>query len=82
MRGDLLLDELDQHFDIEFDMEDAETVSGLVMSELGRVPVPGDRIHVGGYEIEIESMDGLAVGSAVIKYDDAAEADNFETKEW
>ena len=82
VRGDLLLDELDQHFDIEFDMNDAETVGGLVMSELGRVPKPGDRIHVGDLIIVVESMAGLAVDTAVIKYDDAAVADTLTAKRW
>ncbi len=82
VRGDLLLDELDQHFDIEFDMNDAETVGGLVMSELGRVPKPGDRIHVGELIIEVESMAGLALDTAVIKYDDAAVADTLTAKRW
>ncbi len=34
VRGDLLLDELNQHFDLSLTQEDADTVGGLVMTLL------------------------------------------------
>lgn len=70
VRGDLLLDELDQHFDISFDVDDAETVGGLLMFKLGRVPQPGESITIGGIRIEVESVDGLAVDTALIQLSD------------
>ncbi len=36
VRGDLLLDELTQHYDVEFPDVEAETVGGLIMEVLGR----------------------------------------------
>lgn len=67
VRGDLLLDELDQHFDIALDVNDAETVGGLIMAHLGRVPRKGDRATFEGLEIEVESVDGLAVDTALVR---------------
>ena len=61
VRGDLLLDELDQHFDLTFDAEDAETVGGLIMSALGRVPQPGETVDYAGLRLEVEEVDGLAI---------------------
>lgn len=68
VRGDLLLDELDQHFDVSLEAKDAETVGGLIMSELGRVPRKGDVITYGGLTIEVETVKGLAVNTALVEF--------------
>lgn len=66
VRGDLLLDELTQHFDLDFEAEEAETVGGLIMSRLGHVAQPGETVEYQGLRIEVESMDGLAVNTAIM----------------
>ena len=74
VRGDLLLDELEQHYDIDLDTE-AETVGGLIMSELGRVPVAGDTVSVADLHVTVESVNGLAVNTAIIQLPDPSELD-------
>ena len=37
---------------------DYETVSGLVMARLGRVPSPGDTLDLDGLRVRVERMDG------------------------
>ncbi|MBW7882860.1 MAG: HlyC/CorC family transporter [Caldilineaceae bacterium] len=66
VRGDLLLDELDQHFDLFLEHEEAETVGGLIMAELGRVPQPGDTVTYAGVTFTVEKVEGLAVGTAIV----------------
>lgn len=66
VRGDLLLDELNQHYDIDLTHPDADTVGGLLMAELGRVVRPGDRLEEGGLRIEVETVNGLAVQTVLI----------------
>ena len=39
-----------------------DTVGGLVMTMLGRLPVAGDVVHYAGCRIEVERMDGRRVG--------------------
>lgn len=46
---------------------DYDTVAGLLMAELGRMPREGDRIHVPGVELQVERMDGLAVDSVLLQ---------------
>ena len=72
VRGDLLLDELDQHYDTELAADDAETVGGLIMSQLGRVPRKGDRITSWGIDFEVESLSGLAVYTALLHLPEGA----------
>jgi CBS domain containing-hemolysin-like protein len=66
VRGDLLLDELTQHYDLDFEAEEAETVGGLIMSMLGHVAQPGEHCDYQGLRLEVESMDGLAVNTAIV----------------
>ena len=66
VRGDLLLDEITQHYDIDFDDVEAETVGGLIMEQLGHVAEPGERAEYQGLTFDVESIDGLAVETAII----------------
>lgn len=67
VRGDLILDELNQHFDLELAMEGVETVGGLIMAELGRVPVPDDRVTVDNTEFTVTAVEGLAVQTVRVR---------------
>jgi CBS domain containing-hemolysin-like protein len=64
----LALDDLEELLDIEFDLEDVETVGGLLASELGRVPIPGAQVTVQGLTFSAESAKGRRnqVGSVLI----------------
>ena len=42
--GTVRLDELGQHFDLDFSHQDVDSVSGLILALLGRPPVPGDTV--------------------------------------
>ena len=66
VRGDLLIDELNQHYDVDLDLEEAFTVGGLVMTLLGRIPVVGDKIRHEGLIFEVEAIERLAVQSVLV----------------
>lgn len=67
VRGDLLLDELTQHFGLDFEEEDAETVGGLIMGHLGRVARPGEQITFPTCRFQVEAVDGLAIHTAIMR---------------
>ncbi|MEX1018925.1 MAG: hemolysin family protein, partial [Litorilinea sp.] len=67
VRGDLLLDELNQHFDLDFEDEDAETVGGLIMSKLGRLARPGEQISFPTSQLQVEAVEGLAIHTALLR---------------
>ena len=50
----LPLDELGELFDLEIEEEDVDTVSGLLASELGRIPLPGAVVHAHGLRLTAE----------------------------
>jgi len=46
---------------------DATTMAGLIISVLGRLPVPGDRATIGDYEFEVERVAERALVSALAR---------------
>jgi putative hemolysin len=43
-----------------------QTVGGMVMEALGRVPEAGDRFELGGYSFEVLDMDGWRVDKVLV----------------
>jgi len=66
VRGDLLLDELNQHYELKLEHDESETVGGLIMDALGHMAEPGESIDYAGVRFEVESMEGLAVETALL----------------
>jgi putative hemolysin len=66
VQGDVLLDEINQHYALNLSHPDADTVGGLVMVLLGRMPVTNDQLEILGTTIIVESLDGLVPGSVLI----------------
>lgn len=66
VRGDLLLDELNQHYALKLYNEEVDTVGGLIMTALGHLAQPGERVTYDQVRFEVESMEGLAVKTALL----------------
>jgi CBS domain containing-hemolysin-like protein len=62
--GTARLDELGQHFNLELEHEEVESVSGLVLAGLGRPPVVGDAVEYGRLRIEVTETSGRGVKEA------------------
>jgi len=59
--GTVRLDELGQHFHLDLEHEDVESVSGLVLARLGRPPVVGDVVRYDRIELEVTAISGRGV---------------------
>lgn len=66
VRGDLLLDELNQHYELKLDNPEVDTVGGLIMTELGHLAQPGESVTYDNVRFTVESMAGLAVDTALL----------------
>jgi CBS domain containing-hemolysin-like protein len=62
--GTVRLDELGQHFGIDLEHEDVESVSGLVLAGLDRPPVVGDVVEHGPIRLEVTAIAGRGVREA------------------
>ncbi len=71
VQGNLLLGELEQHFNLRFDTEEVDTVGGLVMANLDRIPEVGDVVVCNQVEIRVVRIDNRAVTTASLKWGQA-----------
>lgn len=60
--GSLRLDETTRATGVPLPEGEYETVSGLVMAELGRLPQPGDMVELDTARLRVQRLDGHAVG--------------------
>jgi CBS domain containing-hemolysin-like protein len=59
--GTMRLDELGQHFGLDLEHEEVESVSGLVLARLGRPPSVGDVVDYGRLKLEVTATSGRGV---------------------
>ncbi len=60
--GRVLLEELEEFLDIDFDEDDeVDTIGGLIFSLLGRKPETGDYVDIGKYRFEITEVEGMRI---------------------
>jgi CBS domain containing-hemolysin-like protein len=69
----LPIDDVEELYGVTFDLEDVETVGGLLASTLGRVPIPGATVTLQGLTFAAESAKGRRnqVGTVLITRDGA-----------
>jgi CBS domain containing-hemolysin-like protein len=58
--GSMLIDEINDFFDLDIDTDEVDTIAGYVMMKLP-VPKVGDIIAIGPYEVAIQEMDGFRI---------------------
>jgi CBS domain containing-hemolysin-like protein len=61
VRGDMLIDDLNDLLDLKLPHDLANTIGGLVMEELGRMPEVGDIVEVGNVRLRVESVENRSV---------------------
>ena len=64
--GTMRVDEVGQEFDLDLEHEDVDSVSGLILTVLGRPAVVGDRGHYGRLEFEVTAVKGHGVDEAAV----------------
>lgn len=64
--GTMRLDELGQQFDLDLEHEDVDSVSGLVLTLLGRPPAVGDRVQYERLQLEVTAVKGHGVDECAV----------------
>ena len=57
LNGRLLIEEVNERFGTGFPTDDADTIAGLVLNELGRIAAPGDAVEIGGTRLQVEQVE-------------------------
>jgi CBS domain containing-hemolysin-like protein len=60
------LEEFADHFALDLEESEADTVGGYVLEILGRIPKEGDELDLGPYKLRVTDMDGLRIAEVVL----------------
>jgi CBS domain containing-hemolysin-like protein len=73
VRGDVLIDDLNELLDAQLPASGVATIGGLVVAELGRIPNISDIVRIGSLEIRVDRVvnHGVAAVSFVIDAEQA-----------
>jgi magnesium and cobalt transporter len=63
VRGNTLIDEFNEYFSTELSDEEFDTIAGLVMKQLGRLPRRGETLQVGDLELRVLRADRRRIES-------------------
>ena len=61
VRGDVLLDDLNDHYAFDLHSETSDTIAGLLLDELGRPPRVGDEAELEEVHLRAEEVNGLVI---------------------
>jgi CBS domain containing-hemolysin-like protein len=69
MKGGVLLETAAEAIGLEelLEHQDVDTIGGLILKILARQPAKGDRIELGGYEVEVEGAKGFRIISLLFR---------------
>jgi CBS domain containing-hemolysin-like protein len=67
VRGDYMLEDLAEISPLKGDLPDVNSVGGLVVALLDRMPQVGDKVNQSGFSLRVESVRGRAVGTVRVK---------------
>jgi CBS domain containing-hemolysin-like protein len=63
----LLVSDVNEYLELQLPEENADTLGGLVFSELGRLPAVGDKVTFGDIIIRVEAMSDPGVSEVSLK---------------
>ncbi len=69
--GTMRIDELGQQFDLDLEHEEVDSVSGLVLTLLGRTPAVGDSVRYGRLRFDVTAVKGHGVDECAVSLDPA-----------
>jgi CBS domain containing-hemolysin-like protein len=71
--GRISINEVNGTLGTDFESEDFETVAGLVLGHLGRIPETGDEVHIAGHFLRVDQTDGPRIAQILIREEDQTE---------
>lgn len=66
--GRVAIDEINELFGVGFSSDDADTMAGLVLNELGRTASVGDEADINGVHIRVEKVDRLRIATLIMEF--------------
>ncbi|MBE8182837.1 MAG: CBS domain-containing protein [Candidatus Portiera sp.] len=66
VKADTDLEEFNDYFSINIDLEDVDSIGGVLISKLQRMPAKGDKITIGNMEIEVAKRNKRKIEDLVV----------------
>ncbi|HEX2999722.1 MAG TPA: hemolysin family protein, partial [Armatimonadota bacterium] len=67
LKGNVRIDDLNNTFQLHIEEPDADTVGGLVMNRLGRMPATGDEVTADGVRFRVDAVNGLRISRVTMQ---------------
>jgi CBS domain containing-hemolysin-like protein len=64
IRGDMLIGQVNELLNINLPEEDIDTIGGLILNEIGYVPIANDEVMISKFKFRVEKMSGRGVAIA------------------
>ncbi|MBS3763075.1 MAG: HlyC/CorC family transporter [Planctomycetes bacterium] len=71
LRGNLSIRDWQEAFEMDVPELSVDTIGGVVMALLGRLPRPGDQVELGNLEFEVEAVKGHRVITVILRLHEA-----------
>jgi len=80
LRGDLLIADVNEYFNLNLPDDENDTLGGLVFSRLGRIPKEGDEVTIGALTLRVDKEEDQSIVelSLVLPTDTQPEVDEWE----
>jgi CBS domain containing-hemolysin-like protein len=75
LRGDYPLEDLKELSPLGDEVPEVNSVGGLIVTLLDRMPQVGDRVSFAGIELQVETVSGRAVRTARVRLPTASQED-------
>lgn len=75
VRGDLVIDEIQEYVNLGDHGHKVYTIGGLVMAELGHAGKVGEEVQVGNAQIRVEAVDGRSIRRVSVRFEPKPEDD-------
>ncbi|MDZ7644845.1 MAG: transporter associated domain-containing protein [Woeseiaceae bacterium] len=76
MRALTRIEDFNDYFDCDLDDELYDTIGGLVMHELGRLPRRGETLRFGGFSFRVTKADRRRIDTVLVQRLPQTEADD------
>jgi CBS domain containing-hemolysin-like protein len=67
LRGELLVTDVNEYLNLNLTDDEADTLGGLVFSELGHLPEVGNEVTFGNIIIKVEAMEGRSIAEVSLE---------------
>jgi CBS domain containing-hemolysin-like protein len=78
--GGMLVEDLEEALEVELSDRDEDTIGGVVLSELGRAPVVGDKIDLGPVSLEVLDIELNRINTLRVVVHQPAEVSSDDTE--